>query len=67
MDLQFDNKGYLTPYNIYNITEDTLRTLKVYPPTHKYHFHTEFDKQEWAFLFCTDRKKNSKGFVQLNY
>lgn len=147
MDLQFDSKGYLTPYHIHSIDKETLQDIfvtnvgrkeiylcylqvieslinivgggfyvwvngsfislkenpndidmvvfidyslcekyekelndvrkmnvlidlyrvKVYPQSHKYHFRTEFDKQEWEFLFSTDRKKNAKGFVQINY
>lgn len=66
-------------YQFYEALEKDLRALKhisthldcyfvkVYPQDHPSRFLTEFDQIEWLHLFSTDRKKNPKGFVQLNF
>lgn len=41
--------------------------VKDYPENHLNHFITLFDKTEWLYLFSTDRKKNPKGFVKINF
>ncbi len=63
----------------YDLLENELRNLKKlfekvdcyfvkdYPENHKNHNFTKFDKIEWRHLFSTDRKKNSKGFIQINF
>lgn len=41
--------------------------VKNYPEDHSKHFITLFDKTEWLHLFSADRKRNAKGFVQINF
>lgn len=41
--------------------------VQVYPKNHKKENVTVFDRTEWLFLFSTNRKKQSKGFIELNF
>lgn len=41
--------------------------VKEYPAEHQRYLMTDFDKTEYLHLFSTDRKKNRKGFIQLNF
>lgn len=44
-----------------------LYFVKTYPENHKQNTFMEMDKLEWTFLFVTDRQRNDKGFIQINY
>jgi hypothetical protein len=44
-----------------------LYFVKIFPENHKQRFITDFDKVEWLHLFSTNRKKESKGFLQINF
>ena len=70
----------LIDYRLYNTYEKELLDLKKryvgtldfyflidYPETHKNISRTQFDKTEWRFLFSTDRRKKSKGFISINF
>ena len=70
----------LIDYRLYNTYEKELLDLKKryvgtldfyflidYPQTHKNINRTQFDKTEWRFLFSTDRRKKSKGFISINF
>lgn len=66
-------------YEIYEEHEITIRALrnkfslmdcyfvKKYPIEHPNYFISTFDRTEYLHLFSTDRKRNSKGFIQLNF
>ena len=70
----------LIDYSLYYTFEKELLALKKryeysldfyflidYPKGHKNNIRTQFDKTEWRFLFSTDRRKKSKGFISINF
>jgi hypothetical protein len=41
--------------------------VQQYPKNHKKWNISVFDRTEWLFLFGTNRKKQAKGFIELNF
>lgn len=41
--------------------------VKDYPEDHSRRYITNFDRIEWLHLFSTDRRRNKKGFIQINF
>jgi len=62
-------------YELQQFTNLSLKTqkgldayfVKVYPPDHVNRFITEFDTKEWQQAFGRNRKRESKGFIELNF
>ncbi len=41
--------------------------IREFSVNHPKRIVSDFDKTEWRFLFSTDRKKQAKGFIELNF
>ena len=67
------------PDNFYNLYQEKLIALKEtyqgldcyyvknYPENHPNRVISDFDRIQWLFFFRTDRKKQNKGFIELNF
>ncbi len=52
-------KRYKSKLDLYYLIE--------YPTGHEHYVRTQFDKIEWHFMFSTNRIKQQKGYICINY